>query len=149
MLACESCGTTWHRWSDPFSGVPGNKTTGQLIDQDGKALSGEMISGDAATNKAINDFLIDRCVAMPGRAGKGPHPTVSHGETKYAWQIRNELKEQHSVVVINNPNGVCSDTCNCFKSVQAILPKDWTMTVWYPSESGMASKVLHGAGPPV
>ncbi len=126
----------------------GNKTTGQLFDQDGKALSDEMISGDAATNKAINDFLIDRGVPMPGRTGKGPHPSVSHVETKYAWKIRNELKEQHSVVVINNPNGVCSDSYNCYQSVQAILPKDWTMTVWYPSGSGMASSVLRGTGPP-
>jgi hypothetical protein len=126
----------------------GNKTTGQLFDQDGKALGGEMISGDAATNKAINDFLIERGVPMPGRTGKGPHPSISHVETKYAWQIRNELKEQHSVVVINNPNGVCSDMYNCHQSVQAILPKDWTMTVWYPSGSGMESTVLRGTGPP-
>ncbi|MFF4059716.1 DddA-like double-stranded DNA deaminase toxin [Streptomyces sp. NPDC001668] len=82
---------------------------------------------------------------MPGRTGKSPHLTVSHVETKYAWQIRNELKEQHSVVVINNPNGVCSDIYNCHRSVEAILLKGWTMTVWYPGGSGMVSTVLRGS----
>ncbi|WP_328876415.1 hypothetical protein OHT76_43880 [Streptomyces sp. NBC_00287] len=61
--------------------------------------------------------------------------------------MRNEIKQKHSTVVINNPNGVCNKAYNCTQSVEAILPKGWTMDVWYPGAS--TPTVLTGSGPPV
>ncbi|MFB9739408.1 DddA-like double-stranded DNA deaminase toxin [Streptomyces sp. NPDC057386] len=53
--------------------------------------------------------------------------------TKFAAAMK-EKGIQHAKVVINNTNGVCKARMNCEKAVQAILPKGWTMEVYYPGD---------------
>ncbi|GGV87567.1 hypothetical protein GCM10010294_69590 [Streptomyces griseoloalbus] len=67
----------------------------------------------------------------------------SHVETKLAYRMLTSSVE-HATVVINN-RGVCTGRDSCTELVEAILPKDNTLTVYYP---GAEEPIRHvGKGP--
>ena len=50
------------------------------------------------------------------------YPQDTHVESKYAtWMSDNDITDAD--VVINHPDGVCSDVLNCADAVPAILPQ--------------------------
>jgi len=62
---------------------------------------------------------------------KGRYPQDTHVESKYATYMRdNGITESN--VVINHPNGICSNVLNCTDGVRGILPTGSVMKVWVP-----------------
>ncbi|MGA5520996.1 DddA-like double-stranded DNA deaminase toxin [Streptomyces pseudogriseolus] len=129
---------------DIFAELPtysktGDKTYGKIRDADGNVIPGfdrddlrRMMSGehDEWYEKA-NRLL--QTSQRPPWGPRGWFPVSSHVEAKYAAAMR-EMGIQHSTVVINNNKGVCNAKLNCTLAVEAILPTDWTMTVYYPGD---------------
>ncbi|MFE2046614.1 DddA-like double-stranded DNA deaminase toxin [Streptomyces sp. NPDC059477] len=130
------------KWvTDIFDRLPPyKKTFGEIRDPSGREITGfggddlrQMMSGEHDDwFKKANTLL--QTSKLPPWGPKGIFPNSSHVEPKYAAAMK-ELDIKHSVVVINNNNGVCKNTMNCTDAVEAILPVGSTMTVYYPGAS--------------
>ncbi|GAA4932472.1 DddA-like double-stranded DNA deaminase toxin [Streptomyces coeruleoprunus] len=119
-------------------------TAGQVVDKAGNRIGGVMTSGRTASTRAIDTFLKSSPHAARPRAG-AEHTAATHVETKIAWRMR-EHGITHADVVINNSGGVCRGPFSCDQAVRAILPRGSTMTVWYPTPSGLVPFTITGVG---
>ncbi|QXJ24408.1 sugar-binding protein [Actinomadura graeca] len=116
-------------------------TRGQVVNitDDGVTAIGQPVrSGGSAISGDIDDFLMGSSeIANPLT---GPHPSITHVETKIAWFMR-QRGIQSADVVINNADGPCTGVFSCSNAVEAILPNGSSMTVWFPDGSGGMSSV--------
>jgi hypothetical protein len=65
--------------------------------------------------------------------------TITHVETKYAVYMR-QKGITNANVVINHVKGPCAGMYGCRTTVEQILPKGYTMTVYYPNSEPVVLK---------
>ncbi|MDH6131378.1 RHS repeat-associated protein [Kitasatospora sp. MAA4] len=128
----------------------GDKTVGQVIKfgDDGVSRVGAPFqSGHSSASGDIDEFLSNSPhISNPP---SGMHPSVSHVETKLAWNMRNAGVESVDVV-INHADGPCSGTLACESAVKAILPRGSTLNVWFKDAAGAMRNVpLSGLADPL
>ncbi|MDX2850981.1 polymorphic toxin-type HINT domain-containing protein [Streptomyces sp. PA03-3a] len=119
-------------------------TTGAVRDSKGGSIPGlpdRVVSQNDADAAGVRAYL--------KKIGYG-HPRQTdfwgdtHAETKLAYKmLMGDV--QHATIVINNNKGVCTGRDSCSVLVEAVLPVDSTLTVWYPG--AREAEVFHGKGP--
>lgn len=116
----------------------GDPTVGQVIKikKDGtvEQIGGAFKSGENAPFvNDIDDYLKTTDGIPYPPAGK--HPAISHVETKLAWRMVDK-QTKNVDLVINKVEGPCGGDFSCLMVVPKILPKGYTLTVYYRDSSG-------------
>ncbi|MEV0742690.1 DddA-like double-stranded DNA deaminase toxin [Streptomyces sp. NPDC050549] len=113
-------------------------TTGRIFDSEGNPLGEEdgvhqLVSGSdrlsPSTNAHLHEAAANGDEAIPAIHRLGRYPQDTHVESKYAAWMRDSGTTEADVV-INHPEGMCSDFHNCVDAVGAILPRNSVMRVW-------------------
>ncbi|WP_405983817.1 polymorphic toxin-type HINT domain-containing protein [Streptomyces sp. NBC_00872] len=122
------------------------KTTGVIRDAEGKRLPNlpdRIVSAKDADAKAVTEYLKSIGYGHPLQTNFWAE---SHVEAKLAyWMMMSEPAVKNAIVVINNNKGVCKGKDSCSELVEAILPKGYTLTVYYPE--ARTPTTLTGMGP--
>ncbi|MBD0676162.1 polymorphic toxin-type HINT domain-containing protein [Streptomyces sp. CBMA156] len=112
--------------------VKNEKTKGFVLTREADDIineAGAIQSGYSKSRDAIDAYL--QTVGFPKNSS-----IVADVEVKLAWRMK-EVKRKTLEIVINKPGGPCTGTLSCAVAVPKILPKDYTLIVWYKNELGV------------
>ncbi|MER7668140.1 DddA-like double-stranded DNA deaminase toxin [Kitasatospora sp. NPDC096128] len=106
-------------------------TTGRILDPEtGADIHDEIEAGGFSDLvKETDDYL--RVHGSPIHPKAKVYTAAQHVEAQYAMWMRNNGVKSASVVM-NNDTGVCSGRYGCKGAIEAILPANSSMRVWYP-----------------
>lgn len=131
----------------PTRASDADRTVGQVVNISDTGVSkvgAPFRSGHASASGDINEFLMGSPHIANPRSG--PHASISHVETKLAWNMR-QSGIASADVVVNHSGGPCTGPFSCSRAVEAILPANSTLTVHFRNAAGsMQSIVLRGRG---